>query len=71
MLDHLPREMAFNGVLIPTVALLFMLAGVLTWGLDRVLARIGLYQYVWHINLFRLSVFVCVYVGMGLLVHSS
>ena len=44
MLSDLPREIAIHGVYLPTVGLLFVLAAGLTWGLDYVLALLGVYR---------------------------
>lgn len=68
--DHLPREIAFHGVLLPTVGALFLLAMLLTWGLDRLLAGSGVYRHVWHPILLRISLFACVFAGLALVVHS-
>lgn len=59
----MPREIAVYGVLMP--ALLPILIGVaaLYWMLDTTLARFGVYQQVWHPPLFRLSLFVCLFVA--------
>lgn len=66
----MPREIALHGVYLPTVTLLFLIALGVTWGLDRVLAWIGLYRFTWHPALFRICLFVCLYGGMALFVHS-
>jgi hypothetical protein len=67
--EHLPREIAFHGVLMPTVGALFLLAMLLTWGLDRLLAELGVYRHVWHPILLRMSLFAGVFAGLALTVH--
>lgn len=67
--DPLPREIAFHGVLLPSVAALFLLAMLLTWGLDRLLAGSGVYRHVWHPSLLRMGLFACVFAGMALTVY--
>lgn len=68
--DPLPREIAFHGVLLPTIGVLFLFAMLLTWGLDRLLAGLGLYRHAWHPSLLRMGLFACVYAGLALIVHS-
>ena len=58
----MPREIELYGVLLPT--LLPILIGVAAgyWLLDTVLGRYGFYHQVWHPPLFRMSLFVCMFV---------
>lgn len=65
----MPREIALQGVYLPSVTLLLPIAMLLTWGLDRQLTRFGLYERVWHPALFRVSLFACLYAGMALYVY--
>lgn len=67
--DPLPREIAFHGVLLPSVGVLLLLAMLLTWGLDRLLAGLGVYRHVWHPSLLRMSLFACVFAGLALTVY--
>lgn len=67
--EHLPREIAFHGVLVPTVSALFLLAMLLTWGLDRLLAGAGVYRHVWHPILLRMGLFACVFAALALIVY--
>lgn len=67
--DPLPREIAFHGVLLPSVAALFLLAMLLTWALDRLLAGLGVYRHAWHPSLLRMGLFACVFAGLALTVH--
>lgn len=65
----MPREIAFCGLLMPTLLPLFMGCILLHWGLDTLLARTGLYGHVWHPALLRLSLFVCLFGLLGLAVY--
>ena len=67
--DPLPREIAFHGVLLPTLAVLFLLAMLLGWSLDRLLAGCGLYRHAWHPTLLRASLFTCLYGALMLYVY--
>ncbi|KPB52741.1 MULTISPECIES: DUF1656 domain-containing protein [Pseudomonas syringae group] len=62
----MPREIAFHGVYMPTLTLMFLLAMVLGWTLDRLLAGFDLYRYFWHPALLRLSLFVCIFGALAL-----
>lgn len=67
--DPLPREIAFHGVLLPTLAVLFLLAMLLGWSLDRLLAGCGLYRHVWHPSLLRIGLFAGLFAGLALPVY--
>lgn len=69
MLSALPREFAFHGVYMPTLTVLFILAALVCWGLDRVLASCGVYRFTWHPALFRVCLFVCLFGGFSLSVY--
>lgn len=69
MLSDLPRELVFHGIYVPTVAVLFIVAAVLTWLLDYALALFGVYRFAWHPSLFRFCVFACVFCGISLFVY--
>jgi len=64
----MPREIALLDALVPSVFLVFLASVVLQVALDKVLGRCGVYRYVWHPPLFRLSCFVCIFGICGLLV---
>ena len=66
----MPREIELLGFYMPTLLPLFILAFAVQWGLDSVLARLGLYAHVWHPSLFRFSLFVCLFGAMGLALYS-
>ena len=65
----MPRDVAFLDAYIPAIVLLFILGSAITWVLDSVLARIGLYRIVWHPSLFRASLLVSVCGLLGLAVY--
>ncbi|CAG9245624.1 DUF1656 domain-containing protein [Paraburkholderia unamae] len=65
----MPRDIAVFEALIPTAVLLFFLGAALTWILDSALARIGVYRFVWHVSLFRVSLLVVVCCALGLVVY--
>jgi len=64
----MPREFALLDALVPSLFLVFLLSVVLQTLLDRVIGRCGIYRYVWHPPLFRLSLFFCIFGTCGLLV---
>ncbi|MCO6062886.1 DUF1656 domain-containing protein, partial [Pseudomonas sp. MOB-449] len=47
----------------------FLLAMLLTWGLDRLLAGSGVYRHAWHPSLLRMGLFACVFAGLALTVY--
>ncbi|MCA5967141.1 DUF1656 domain-containing protein [Pseudomonas sp. P129] len=61
-----PREIAFHGLYMPTLTLIFLLAVVLAWALDRLLAGYDLYRHFWHPALLRLSLFICIFGALAL-----
>jgi protein AaeX len=65
----MPRDLAVPDAYIPTILLLFAVGALLAWIVDRVLARTGLYRYVWHPSLFRASMLVCICSMLGLSVY--
>lgn len=64
----MPREIALLDALVPSIFLVFLVSVILQVALDKVLGRCGVYRYVWHAPLFRLSCFVCIFGMCGLLV---
>lgn len=66
----MPREIAFSGLLMPTLLPLFIGCILLQWGIDTLLTRAGLYAHIWHPALLRLSLFVCLFGVLGLLIYS-
>lgn len=65
----MPRELDFQGILLPTLLPILALAALLFWLLDGFIAQRGLYAKVWHPSLFRVSLFVCLFAALGLLVY--
>lgn len=65
----MPREVAVLDTCMPAIVLLFVTGTLLTWLLDRAIAYTGLYRVVWHPNLFRASLLVCVCGALGLAVY--
>ena len=65
----MPREIAFHGIYMPTMTLMFLIAAGLAWGLDRFLAGFDLYRFFSHPALLRLSLFVCLFGALALTVY--
>lgn len=63
------REIAVFGILIPTLLPLFLFSLLCQAGLDWLLGRAGVYHRVWHPALFRLSLLICVFSGLALLLY--
>ncbi|MCY1464058.1 Protein AaeX [compost metagenome] len=53
----------------PVMTLLFIVAALLGWGLDRVFAWVGLYRFTWHPALFRVCLFACLFGALSLTVY--
>jgi hypothetical protein len=66
----MPREFALLDALVPTLLLTFIVSFALQAVLDKVFGKLGVYRYVWHPPLFRVSVFVCIFGTLGLLTLS-
>lgn len=65
----MPREIAFHGLYMPSVSVLFLIAMALAWALDRWLSALDVYRFFWHPALLRLSLFVCIFGAMALTVY--
>jgi hypothetical protein len=65
----MPRDLAIFDVYVPTLLLALLASGALAWLLDRGCARVGLYGLVWHPALFRMSLFACIFGGLGLAIY--
>lgn len=65
----MPRDIAILDAYVPAILLLFIVGGMATWIIDRVLALTGLYRVVWHPSLFRACLLVCVCGLLGLSVY--
>jgi hypothetical protein len=65
----MPREIAFDGVYMPVLTLLLLLAIGMAWVLDRLLAGLDVYRWFWHPALLRLSLFFCIFGALALTVY--
>lgn len=65
----MPREIAFQGVYLPALTLMLILAIGVAWVLDRLLASLDVYRRFWHPALLRLSLFFCVFGALALTVY--
>ena len=65
----MPREIVLHGVYMPSLTLLFLMAFLLGWGLDRLFAWCGLYRHAWHPALLRVSLFTCLYCALALTIY--
>ena len=62
-------ELAILDVQMPAVVVLAIAGACLTAVIDRVLAAVGVYRFVWHPSLFRASLLaICICVA-GLIVY--
>jgi hypothetical protein len=62
----MPREIAMLDALVPSLFLVFLASVGFQVVLDRVLGWYGVYRYIWHPPLFRLSCFICIFGVSGL-----
>ncbi|CAB3802966.1 Protein AaeX [Paraburkholderia ultramafica] len=60
-------ELSFISLLVPSLLPIFVGCCIAYWIADRLLGRTGLYRHVWHPALFRVSLFVSLFSGIGLL----
>ncbi|HEY1611791.1 MAG TPA: DUF1656 domain-containing protein [Paraburkholderia sp.] len=65
----MPRDVVLLDAYLPLIVLLFLLGAAITWVLDLLFARVGVYRVVWHPSLFRVSVLVIVCCALGLVVY--
>lgn len=65
----LPREIAVFDALVPALLFAFVVAGACSLMLDWLMARYGVYPYIWYPALFRLAVFVCLFAAFGLWIY--
>lgn len=54
----MPREIAFHGIYMPTMTLMFLIAALLAWGLIA-LSPATTATAFWHPALLRLCLFIC------------
>lgn len=62
----MPREIAFQGVLLPGLLVVFLGCLLLMVLLDLLVGRLGLYRRAWHPSLLRLALFVCLFSAAAL-----
>ena len=60
-------EFHFYGIYFPWPLILGLIALVVSWGVRRVLARIGFYRVVWHPALFDTALYVVLLYGVFLI----
>ena len=61
-------EIDLLGVYVAPISLLLIAAWIVTVGLRRAAARLGLFHYVWHPALFMFDVYLIVLSSMVLLI---
>jgi hypothetical protein len=65
----MPRELALGGIYVPTLLILFLAAAAAYLVIDWLLARVGAYRWVWHLDLFRLCLFSILFAAAGISVY--
>lgn len=63
-------DLVLAGVRLPFLLAVLLAAGAAHLLLDRALARLGVYGWVWHPGLFRVAVFFSLFAAAGLLFYS-
>ncbi len=66
----MPRELDVAGVYFPSLLLALFITMPVYWVVDGMLARLGCYRWVWHIDLFRLCLFIIMFGGLGLYLYA-
>jgi hypothetical protein len=59
-------ELALFGALAPSLLLYFLAAIVVFLILDRLVAGLGVYRFLWHPPLAQLGVFLCIFAALVL-----
>ncbi|TCJ18393.1 DUF1656 domain-containing protein [Parasulfuritortus cantonensis] len=62
-------DLVLAGVRLPFLFGVLLAAGAAHLLLDRLLARLGVYGWVWHPGLFRVAVFCALFAAAGLLFY--
>ena len=57
-------EFDLEGLYVPWLMALALLALVLNWGLRRLLAAVGVYRWVWHPALFDMALYLVLLYGL-------
>ena len=60
------REIALLDALVPSLLLVFLCSAIVQAILDKIMAWCGVYRFVWHPPLFRLSCFVVIFSVCGM-----
>ena len=60
-------EFSFYGMYFPWLFILGLIALGVSWGVRRVLARVGFYRLVWHPALFDTALYVVLLYGVHLI----
>lgn len=60
-------EASFEGLYVPWLMVLALLALVLSWAVRRVLAAVGFYRWVWHPALFDLALYALLLYALSVL----
>ncbi|WP_419770741.1 MAG: DUF1656 domain-containing protein [Candidatus Marinarcus sp.] len=57
------------GVQIPALVAIFLIAGLIQVLLNKLLAELEVYDFVWHPGLFRTALFVSIFSTLSLLIY--
>ena len=66
----MPLDIVLFGVQMPTLLPIFVFALIFQVLFHRVMSDLGLYNYVWHPGLFRIALFVCLFVLPCLFIYN-
>lgn len=65
----MPHEFVLSGILIPGLLLQLLLVLFGYAGVELILARLGVFRWVWHPALFRIALIVAAFSLIGLYGH--
>jgi hypothetical protein len=65
----MPRELDILGIYVPSLLVALIAMMPVYWVLDGALARTGFYRWVWHIDLFRMCLFIVLFGMSGLYLY--
>ena len=57
------------GIYFPSLLVALLFTMPVYWTIDGLLAKAGLYRWVWHIDMFRLSLFIVMFGCIGLYMY--
>jgi len=66
----MPREIVVLDLLFPTLFAVFVIAVGVHVLIDLLLARFGVFRWIWHPQLFRIALFFCLFCGASLLIYT-